>query len=285
MLRFLMNNLLAFLVALFFALLAFGISLLGHATPTVTDLEEARRTTAAALQQATDTQQESDTTSAAREESRKALERSKSTAGSPSKSEEAALPRITGELLEKTRRDVSDLLSRVRNNPESLNDAIAPAGRSGTEPSPFIMISFSMPDESVRGLAREAARIGATLVLRGMVEGSMQATAARLIELMDVNPRTGKQEIKAQGASFSQPSFAIDPTLFQRFDVDKAPTFIVSLVNPGPCSNNDCSTPPYMKVAGDVSLSYALRTIKSRTTNQEVQQRLTGWLDMLEERP
>ncbi len=59
--------------------------------------------------------------------------------------------------------------------------------------------------------------MGSPLVLRGLVENSMKRTAARLGDLlgMDRGERT--------------PSLAIDPTLFQRFGVDKVPTFVCRL--------------------------------------------------------
>ena len=283
MLRFLMTNLLAFLVALVCSLFALAAYKVGHAAPSQTDIEQARSATANALQEAAGKQQTPQIKRTAQDETRKALGRTDATAKSMRESNQAIAPQITDELIEKARRDVSDLLSRVRNNPDLLNDSLVQ--QSGKDSAPLIMISFSMPAESIKGLFQEAARTGAKVILRGMVDNSMKATATQLMTLLGVDPQASEQQMKKQVAAVSQPAFAIDPTLFQRFKVDKVPTFVVPLAALESCSDEKCPAPPYAKVAGDVSLAYALHAIKTRTTDNELRQRLTSWLDALEDKP
>jgi len=279
-LRLLVVNLLAFMAALVFSLIALAVYEIGHAAaPTQADIEQARNATASAFREAAKARHDPQARSILREESRSAMEQTDATAQALRESGHAAAPRITDEMMEKTRRDVSDLLSRVRNNPNVLD-----TGRQdGGGLSPLIMISFSMPDDSIKGLFREAQRIGARVILRGMVDGSMQATASHLMALMGVDPQADEQEIKRQAAEATQPAIAIDPTLFRRFDVNRVPTFVVPLAAPAPCSDQSCPTPPYLKVAGDVSLAYALRAIESRSTDRGLRDRLKGWINTLEE--
>ena len=281
MLRFLMTNLLAFLIALVCSLFALVVYKVGHAAPSRADIEQARSATTSALQEADGKQQSVQIRRAAQDETRKALEKTGATAKTMRESNRVITPQITDELMEKTRRDVSDLLARVRNNPDLLNDSLI--RQTKKDSAPLIMISFSMPAESIRGLFREAALAGATVILRGMVDNSMKVTATHLMTLMGVDPLDSEQQMRKQVAAASPPAFAIDPTLFQRFKIDKVPTFVVPLAALGPCSDEKCPVPPYVKVAGDVSLAYALRTIRRRTTDSELHRRLSGWLDRLEE--
>jgi conjugal transfer pilus assembly protein TrbC len=119
------------------------------------------------------------------------------------------------------------------------------------DPHPLIFISFSMPDGSLRSLLAEAGRTGAPLVLRGLVENSMQRTAARLGELLGI-------EQAREAARDSTPTLAIDPTLFDRFDVDQIPAFVLPQERIAACTPEGCAVPEHLKVAGDVSLAYAL---------------------------
>lgn len=279
-LRLLVVNLLAFMVALVFSLIALAAYEIGHAaTPTEADIERARNATASTLEEASKAGRDPQARRAMGEKSRSAMERTETTAQALRDGGHAAAPRITDEMMEKARRDVSDLLSRVRNDPN-----VPATGRKDQgDLTPLIMISFSMPADSIKGLFREAERIGARVILRGMVDDSMQATAAHLMALMGVDPQADEQEVKRQVAEAIQPAIAIDPTLFQRFDITKVPTFVVPLAAPAPCSDQSCPAPPYLKVAGDVSLTYALRAIESRSTDRGLRDRLKGWINMLEE--
>ncbi|PKM44761.1 MAG: type-F conjugative transfer system pilin assembly protein TrbC [Gammaproteobacteria bacterium HGW-Gammaproteobacteria-1] len=110
----------------------------------------------------------------------------------------------------------------------------------------LVFISSSMPKASLRLLARQAAAVGAPLVLRGVTGESFPATAEFMREVY------GDDELRARAM--------IDPTLFGRFDVRQAPAFV--LVPSGACvagvRNCPDSTPVHVHIAGDVTLDYAL---------------------------
>ena len=127
-----------------------------------------------------------------------------------------------------------------------------------------IFITLDMPRTSLQRLVDQAARTGATLVLRGLKAQSMRQTLAAVSELLE-----------SRGVSW-----VIDPDAFTRFQVSAAPTFVLTLADeslpntPGfgsvpmlpRCAGTGCATPTpeaaYLSVSGDVSLDYALDAMR-----------------------
>lgn len=70
----------------------------------------------------------------------------------------------------------------------------------------------------------------------------------------------------------------IDPTLFERFEVNAVPAFVVPLEAPAPCTNaGTCVTPVHAKVTGDVALPYALEVIARQATDPGLRAAVTRW--------
>jgi conjugal transfer pilus assembly protein TrbC len=148
-----------------------------------------------------------------------------------------------------------DLITEA--NPRIDLDALmARYGRSTPELSTsasdeqlLIFISASVPRESLRKLARQAAYANAPLILRGFIEGNLDATARFMGDIL------GNEEPRAHAL--------IDPRLFDRFDVKQVPAFV--LVPGGACvaGVHACpkATPAYVHIAGDVTLDYVLEHI------------------------
>lgn len=118
-----------------------------------------------------------------------------------------------------------------------------------------ILISLSMPQATLVRLGEQAQRSGGVLVLRGLVEGSLTRTVARLHEVF--------------GAQL--PTMQIDPQSFERFAVHQVPSFIVTLGElPKTCTDDKACAqlpaPPFVNVAGDVSLDYALTRMASHSS-------------------
>jgi conjugal transfer pilus assembly protein TrbC len=109
----------------------------------------------------------------------------------------------------------------------------------------YIMVSFSMPDEAIARLAEQAAKTGATLVLRGVVEESLQKTALLASQFIKRYP--GVQ-------------FQVDPNIYRRYAVKQVPTFILARENKEiqACTKGCDATDYFVSVAGDVTLDYAL---------------------------
>lgn len=125
-------------------------------------------------------------------------------------------------------------------------------------PQLLVFISMAMPDGSLRRLAADAPRAGAVLVLRGLYEGSMLKTAARIRQLGG-----GKAAIQ------------IDPKAFARFGIEQVPTIVLAReAAVSACQERGCVAPAdFVSVAGDVTLDYALEHIARGTPRFAAQAR------------
>ncbi len=111
----------------------------------------------------------------------------------------------------------------------------------------YLFVSFSLGEKALLNLAKEAKRYGATLVLRGFVEGSYTKTIRALQKIIQ---RTGE-------------GFLIDPDLFTLFSIRVVPTFI--LTKPFQLHAKErTQTPLHDRLQGHVSLSYALETFTQK---------------------
>lgn len=139
-------------------------------------------------------------------------------------------------------------------------------GIDNQPPSGFlIMVSFSMPKTSLARLAHQAKRGGGVLVINGLKDGSLPATAQA------VHQTFGKDGAPLQ----------IDPRLFTRYAVSTVPTFVLlgANANAPSCAAGTCPADGYVKASGDVSLDYALEQIANaqpgwRPTAQSILRRL-----------
>jgi conjugal transfer pilus assembly protein TrbC len=116
-------------------------------------------------------------------------------------------------------------------------------------PALLVFVSFSMPETALSRLVDQAARSGATIVLRGFVDGSLQQTVARTQRLI------GQRQVGLQ----------IDPQAFDRFSVAVVPTFVLlkDRAAATPCAAGSCyPASSFVATAGDVSIDYALEFIK-----------------------
>ena len=112
----------------------------------------------------------------------------------------------------------------------------------------LIFISLSVPAASWRQWAREAALTGAPLVLRGVSEDGLPATAKRIGE------RLGGAEA----------GVAIDPRLFRLFGVTRVPAVVVVPGGVPACRSQGCAddpAPPHDRVTGNIGLTAALQAV------------------------
>ncbi len=121
------------------------------------------------------------------------------------------------------------------------------AGRAGAAEI-MIFTSLSVPAASWRQWAREAAGIGVPLVLRGVSEDGLPATA---------------REIGAR-LSGAEAGVAIDPRLFRLFGVTRVPAVVVVPGGVPPCRSRGCAddaAPPHDRIAGNIGLAAALQAV------------------------
>ena len=112
----------------------------------------------------------------------------------------------------------------------------------------LLFTSLSVPAASWRASARDAARIGAPLVLRGVAGASLPETARRIAVRLE-NAKAG---------------VAIDPRLFRLFEIERVPTVVVVPGGVPPCRSRGCAEdapPQFDRVSGNLSLAAALEAI------------------------
>ena len=164
-------------------------------------------------------------------------------------------------------------IGRQAPTPADLVDAIRnPPSQHWSETNqhpPLVLVSFSMPDADIRDLARQAAQIGARLILRGLVDGNLRATQRKLAQFADV-----------PGASFM-----VDPTLFRRFKVEAVPTFVLPLEELNACSQDGCPVPAHVKVSGESGLDHILDEISRRARDPRAKQLASEMQAMLKVQP
>jgi conjugal transfer pilus assembly protein TrbC len=119
-------------------------------------------------------------------------------------------------------------------------------------PKLYVFVTMALPAETLKSLIVQAERAGATLVLRGMVNNSMNQTGAAVRKLI------GAHKV----------GFTIDPEAFDRYGVTHAPSFVLAKaasLESRPCSEKLCARADgFALVAGDVSLDHALEHIERR---------------------
>lgn len=137
--------------------------------------------------------------------------------------------------------DLGTIAHAYASNP----DGPAALPRSTTSPSLLVFISLTMPKATLQRLVEQAARAQASLILRGLVNGSLRDTVVQVQQLIGQH----------------QASVQIDPQAFDRFSIARVPAFVLirNGARPTSCSSGTCAPPQaFVRTAGDVSLDYAL---------------------------
>jgi conjugal transfer pilus assembly protein TrbC len=121
----------------------------------------------------------------------------------------------------------------------------------------LVFVSFSMPEQSLKLWAEQAAKVNGKLLLRGFLDDSLQKTTEETLRLF--------KESSAE--------FLIHPEAFEKFNIDKVPAVVIA--KPDDCLEDDCPAPDFDVVYGDASLEDALKSIASHGEhNQAVAEEL-----------
>lgn len=162
--------------------------------------------------------------------------------------------------LEKERND------RYLSKALSAGNVIDEAGTGrGSVKYPIILVSLSMPENQVKELIFEADKIGAAVVVRGLIDDDFQKTILKLKQM------AGDQE----------GGVMIDPTVFQRFKATAVPTFVLPLEELQQCTSAGCPTPKHVKASGSATLQYFLDLV-SRTGDSKERIEAEAWLTKYE---
>ncbi len=112
----------------------------------------------------------------------------------------------------------------------------------------LLFTSLSVPAASWRQWARDAARIGAPLVMRGVSERGLRTTVKR------IGDRLGGHDA----------GVAIDPRLFRLFGIERVPAVVVVPGGVPACRSRGCSddpAPAHDLVTGNIGLAAALEAV------------------------
>lgn len=124
-----------------------------------------------------------------------------------------------------------------------------PSTSPSQKPAPrlLIFISFSMPEQSLKLWARQAAKVNGQLLLRGFFDDSLEKTTAKTLALFG---QEGNAEL------------LINPEAFSQFNIQTVPAVVVT--EETNCLKEECPTPQFDVVYGDTDLEQALRWIATK---------------------
>jgi len=126
---------------------------------------------------------------------------------------------------------------------------------------PIVLISLSMPESKIKSLIEEAYTIGAAIAVQGLIGDDFQETLVKLKQL----------------AGDMDGGVMIDPTLFRRFEVTAAPTFVLPLEPLQQCTDKGCPTPLHVKATGSATFQYFLDLV-ARTGADKEKAEANVWL-------
>lgn len=118
-------------------------------------------------------------------------------------------------------------------------------------PAILIFVSFSMPKQSLQSILRDAKKIHASVVIRGLVDNSFQKTYQAIGELVQASGGDGME---------------LNPLWFKRFDIQSVPSVVI--VPEGSscfkqleaCDKNH----NYDQMTGNITLFSALKMIRDK---------------------
>ena len=119
----------------------------------------------------------------------------------------------------------------------SANSNCAHLPEESKQPVIYIFVSFSMNDAALQAYYKDASKIGATLVIRGLVDNSFNATKDKLVQL--------------------NISCDIDPELFTKYAVKEVPVIIRA-------TNERID-----KITGHIDLASALQIFNASPLNSQ----------------
>ncbi|ENI3490054.1 type-F conjugative transfer system pilin assembly protein TrbC [Salmonella enterica] len=116
----------------------------------------------------------------------------------------------------------------------------------------LVFVSFSMPPEELKQRVKDAAQLNIPVVIRGMVNGDMRATANAVAGLVKESNTGGVQ---------------IDPTTFRKYNITAVPVLIVACGNQGDTVD---------RLQGDLTLHQALKRVAEEGDCADTARNLLG---------
>lgn len=116
----------------------------------------------------------------------------------------------------------------------------------------LIFISSSLPKKTIINLMQQGDSIGATFVVRGMINGSFVNTYKYFYKFKE---------------PFQNVAVMINPTLFEAFGVQEVPTFALYKSSTNILTQACKVVPVYAKVSGEMTVRHALEVLRDSKNN------------------
>lgn len=142
--------------------------------------------------------------------------------------------------------DQSFLDARAQQFRQSMKPGVKPVDET------LVFVSFSMPHDELKQRVQDAAVLNIPVVIRGMVNGDMRATANAVAGLVKETNTGGVQ---------------IDPTPFRKYNITAVPALIVTCGHQGEKVD---------RLLGDMTLHQALKRVADEGDCAETARKLTG---------
>lgn len=134
--------------------------------------------------------------------------------------------------------------------------------------APIVLASLSMPEGYLKDLVRDFGKINSSIAIKGLLNDSFDETFQRIREIVGES-------------GFEYGNIVLDPTLFQRFNVESVPAFILPLEAIEACSEDVCNAPRHVMAQGSMTLRNFLETVERNTNIDEAKKEAEKWLDGL----
>ncbi len=212
------------------AALTVGSQALAQGTPVITeaDIERARRELPSVTEQDIE-----------------AAQRKYGTPGSTDRQSAPTPPPPTIDALPQPNSKLPIDLEALARGYAAQTEAMTQTQGLATGPGLFVFVSLTMPRSTLQRLVDQSARAKASIVIRGLVNGSLRDTVALVQGLI------GTRQVAVQ----------IDPLAFDRFAITRVPSFVLVRdgTRPVSCASGSCApADSFLRSSGDVSLDYAL---------------------------
>lgn len=157
--------------------------------------------------------------------------------------------------------------SIFQNNKKHIPDSIK---KFRTHPNLMIFVSLSMPESTLRSTIRQAYKLNAAVLIRGVLKEGMKPTIGKISNIIIDDTQGNKKPLG--GISFA-------PEKFKQFNISKVPTFILLKSDECQKSNKPCDNKLYDKLTGTITPVSALTMFKNKGDYQLLAKKMLASLE------
>lgn len=153
-------------------------------------------------------------------------------------------------------------LEAKNNEVNSINnykDNIKKFNNGRNENKVIIFVSFSMPEQSIVSLMKDAKRIHASIVIRGLIHNSFKETFLKMASIVK----------EASGGGVE-----LNPPAFKKYNIQKVPAVVVIPTNQTCFSEKICAEESFDVIYGDIPLYDALKAIRDHGISKHAAEHL-----------